>query len=156
MEWNSFCAVIGNPAWTKSPNFTTAVDRRKNVNELDRLVGDWTIKRTAHQVMERMQKAGVSSGIVSKGEDLIKSEHLKSHDFYKETEYYAVDFQKAGVDWPVAGRSPVFSQPIRFSETPCTFGPMHKVGQDNDYVYGKLLGMSKKEIKELTKQGVFV
>jgi crotonobetainyl-CoA:carnitine CoA-transferase CaiB-like acyl-CoA transferase len=32
---------------------------------------------------------------------------------------------------------------------------MHKVGQDNNYVYGKLLGMSKKEIKELTREGVF-
>jgi hypothetical protein len=32
---------------------------------------------------------------------------------------------------------------------------MHKVGQDNNYVYGKLLGLSKEEIRKLTKEGVF-
>jgi benzylsuccinate CoA-transferase BbsF subunit len=154
-EWKAFRAAIGNLAWTRSPEFATAADRVKNAKELDRLVGEWTSKRTAYQVMERMQKAGVPAGIVARGEDLAKSEHLKSHDFYKETEYYSADFNTPGVKWPVAGKSPVFSEPIYFSESPVLFGPMHKVGQDNNYVYGKLLGMSKKEIKELTKEGVF-
>lgn len=154
-EWKSFCAVIGNPVWTKSAEFATAPDRVRNAKELDRLVGEWTSKRTAYNVMERMQRAGVPAGIVAKGEDLANSEHLKSHDFYKETEFYSADFEKPGVEWPVAGKSPVFSEPIYFSETPVMFGPMHKVGQDNNYVYGKLLGMSRKEIKQLTKEGVF-
>jgi len=154
-EWKAFCGAIGGPAWTKSPDFATAPDRIKNVKELDRLVGEWTSPRTAYQVMNRMQKAGVPSGIVAKGEDLSRNRHLKSHEFYQETEYYAADFDKPGVEWPVAGKSPVFSEPIYFSETPCRFGPMHKVGQDNNYVYGKLLGMSRQEIKKLTKEGVF-
>ncbi len=154
-EWRAFSAAIGNPQWTKRPDFATAADRVKNARELDRLVGEWTSKRNAYQIMERLQKAGVPAGIVAKGEDLSNSEHLKSHDFYKEAEYYAADFDKPGVKWPVAGTSPVFSEPINFSETPCMFGPMHKVGQDNNYVYGKLLGMSKDEIKKLTKEGVF-
>lgn len=154
-EWTSFCSVIGNPVWTKSPDYATAADRVKNANELDQHIGEWTSKRTVHQVMNKMQNAGVPSGIVSKGEDLANSEHLKEHNFYKEAEYYAADFNSPGVTWPVAGKSPVFSYPIYFSETPLGFGPMHKVGQDNNYVYGKLLGMSKEEIKKLTKEGVF-
>jgi benzylsuccinate CoA-transferase BbsF subunit len=154
-EWKAFCTAIGNPQWAKRPEFASAADRVRNARELDLLVGEWTSKRNAYQVMERMQRAGVPAGIVAKGEDLSKSEHLKSHDFYKETEYYSADFDKPGVKWPVAGMSPVFSEPIQFSETPCMFGPMHKVGQDNNYVYGKLLGMSKEEIKQLTKDGVF-
>jgi benzylsuccinate CoA-transferase BbsF subunit len=154
-EWQAFCRVIGRPAWTESPDFATAADRVKNANELDRLVGEWTSQYTAQRVMARMQRAGVPSGIVAKGEDLARSKHLQSHDFYKETEYYSADFNTPGVKWPVAGTSPVFSEPIQFSETPCLFGPMHKVGQDNNYVYSKLLGMSKEEIRKLTKEGVF-
>ncbi len=154
-EWKAFCKAIGNPAWTKSPNYATAADRVKNVDRLDELVGAWTSKRTVYQVMDRMQNAGVPSGIVAKGEDLARSEQLKSHEFYKETEYYSADFEKPGVKWPVAGRSPVFSEPIYFSDTPVMFGPMHKVGQDNNHVYGKILGMSKEEIRQLTKEGVF-
>ncbi|MEE8470377.1 MAG: CoA transferase [Dehalococcoidia bacterium] len=154
-EWKSFCTAIGNPAWTKSPEFATAADRVKNAKELDLRVGEWTSKRNAYRVMERMQNAGVPAGIVAKGEDLARSDHLKSHEFYKETEFYSADFEKPGVKWPVAGKSPVFSEPIQFSETPVMFGPMHKVGQDNNHVYGKLLGMSKEEIRKLTKEGVF-
>lgn len=154
-EWTAFCKAIGSPAWTRSPEFATAADRVKNVKDLDRLVGEWTSRRAARKVMEIMQKAGVPSGMVAKGEDLSGSEHLKSHDFYKDLEYYAADFEKPGVTWPVAGVSPVFQEPINFSDTPRMFGPMHKVGQDNNYVYGKLLGMSKEEIRQLTKEGVF-
>ena len=154
-EWRSFCRVIGNPAWTKWPQFATMADRVKNARELDRLIGEWTSQYDAYQVMRRMQRAGVPAGIVAKGEDLSNSQHLKSHDFYKEAEYYAADFQKPGVEWAVSGTSPVFSEPIYLSETPCMFGPMHKPGQDNDYVYGKLLGMSQEEIKKLAAEGVF-
>jgi len=42
----------------------------KNAKKLDRLIAEWTSKRTVYQVMNRMQKAGVPSGIVAKGEDL--------------------------------------------------------------------------------------
>ncbi len=154
-EWVAFRQAIGNPAWSRSQEFATAADRVKNVDRLDELVSEWTAKRTVYQVMDRLQKAGVPSGIVAKGEDLASSEHLKSHEFYKETKYYSADFEKPGVKWPVAGISEVFSEPIYFSETPVMFGPMHKVGQDNNYVYGKLLGMSREEIKQLTKEGVF-
>jgi len=154
-EWKSFCRAIGNPAWTKSPKFATATDRVTNAIELDQQVGEWTSKKTVYQVMNSLQKAGVPSGIVAKGEDLARSEHLNGHDFYRETEYYSADFEKPGVEWPVAGISPVFTYPIYFSDTPLKFGPMHKVGQDNDYVYGKLLGMSKQEIRKLEKEGVF-
>jgi hypothetical protein len=60
-----------------------------------------------------------------------------------------------GMEWPVAGKTVTWKEPTYLSDTPCMFGPMHKVGQDNDYVYGKLLGLSKAEIKKLTEEGVF-
>ncbi len=154
-EWKAFCKVIGNPAWTKSPKFAIAADRVKNAKELDKLIGKWTSKRNVYEVMRKMQNAGVPAGIVAKGEDLDKSLHLKSHQFYYETEFYSADFEKPGMEWPVAGKTVTWKEPVYLSETPCMFGPMHKVGQDNDYVYGKLLGMSKAEIKKLTEESVF-
>jgi benzylsuccinate CoA-transferase BbsF subunit len=154
-EWKAFCNVIGNPAWTKSPKFATAADRVKNAAELDSLIEDWTLPRDAYEVMDEMQKAGVPSGIVFKGEDMANSEHLWRHKFYYETDFYSADFEKPGVKWPVAGKTVTWKEPVYMSETPCIFGPMHRVGQDNNYVYGKILGMSKEEIKKLTEEGVF-
>jgi crotonobetainyl-CoA:carnitine CoA-transferase CaiB-like acyl-CoA transferase len=154
-EWKAFCKVIGNPAWTNSPKFATAADRVKNAKGLDSLIGDWTSPRDAYEVMDEMQKAGVPAGIVAKGEDMASSEHLWRHKFYYETDFYSADFEKPGIKWPVAGKTVTWIEPVYMSETPCMFGPMHKVGQDNNYVYGKILGMSKEEIKKLTEEGVF-
>ena len=58
------------------------------------------------------------------------------------------------------GRWPVAEVPIKLSESPAYIGgridrgaPMY--GEDNDYVYGELLGMSTQEIKKLAEDGVF-
>ncbi len=55
----------------------------------------------------------------------------------------------------MAGTTVTWKEPVYLSDTPCGFGSMHKVGQDNNYVYGKILSMSKEEIKKLTEEGVF-
>ncbi|MFT5450205.1 MAG: crotonobetainyl-CoA:carnitine CoA-transferase CaiB-like acyl-CoA transferase, partial [Gammaproteobacteria bacterium] len=58
------------------------------------------------------------------------------------------------------GRWPVAEVPVKLSESPAYAGgridrgaPCY--GEDNEYVYGELLGMSTKEIKELADDGVF-
>jgi len=155
-EWQSFCDVLGNPAWTKRPEFETLVDRLRNVDELDRLVAEWTMNNTPTEVMEKMQEAGVPAGIVAQGQDLSQSEHLKSRGYYKDIKYIVPQFGKPGAEWPEAGPIMCISEPIHFSETPCRFDPMPRIGQDNKYVYGELLGISHDEIATLTKEGVFV
>jgi benzylsuccinate CoA-transferase BbsF subunit len=153
-EWHSFCDVIGNPAWTKRPEFETVDNRLRNVDELDRLVAEWTINYTPDEVMTRMQRAGVPSGIVAQGQDLSQSEHLKSRGYYKYVDYIVPDWEKPGPEWATAGPEICISEPIHFSETPCRFGSMPRIGQDNEYVCGELLGMSRDEIDRLTQEGV--
>src|SRR5881397_172033 len=57
------------------------------------------------------------------------------------------------------GRWPLAEVPIKMSESPAYIGgrldrgaPCY--GEDNEYVYGELLGMSKEEIRGLTEEGV--
>jgi benzylsuccinate CoA-transferase BbsF subunit len=155
-EWEAFCQVLGNPSWTKDPKFATLTDRVKNADELDRLISQWTINHTAEEVMEKMQQAGVPAGIVSKGQDLFESEHLKAREFYRETRFYVADRKKLAKDWELGPPVIAWSSPVRLSETPWEFGHFSNIGEDNDYVYGKLLQMSPEEIEKLTEEGVFV
>jgi crotonobetainyl-CoA:carnitine CoA-transferase CaiB-like acyl-CoA transferase len=39
-EWDAFCLVIGNPDWTRDPRFATLLGRKKNEDELNRLIED--------------------------------------------------------------------------------------------------------------------
>jgi benzylsuccinate CoA-transferase BbsF subunit len=44
-QWLAFCDVLGNPPWTKDPKFSTLLARKENEEELDKLVGEWTIHK---------------------------------------------------------------------------------------------------------------
>lgn len=155
-EWRAFCQELSNPLWTKDPKFATLVNRIRNASELDQLISQWTRNLPAEEVMERMLKAGVPAGIVSKGQDLLEGVHLKSHGFYQRTKIYVADRTKLAKDWEVGPPAVAWSAPLRLSTTPWEYGHFSNIGEDNEYVYGKLLQMSSEEITNLTKEGVFI
>jgi len=151
-EWRRFCEAVGRPEWREEPKFATLVDRLRNTDDLDRLIAEWTRNYTAEEVMERMEQARVAAGIVMKGEDLSEDSHLKERGFYLEAEYHAPPMT---VGSPIKGKSVAMRVPMILSQTPPRFGPVSRMGEDNEYVYGKMLGMSAEEIKQLTEEGVF-
>jgi len=144
-EWKGLCKALGNPSWAKKPEYDTVLGRRNKIDEIDSHIQEWTSVRTAEDVVETLQKSGIPSGIVVKGSDMMSDPHLKERDYFKIT-----------TNHPRYGSHPNYSvPPILFSETPCLFGPAPKLGEHNDYVYGKLLGLSKAEIKSNTDAGIF-
>lgn len=144
-DWQSLCNIMGNPDWASKPEYNTILGRKKDIGEIDRHIEEWTSARTAEEVFQLLQKAGVASGIVAKGSDLTSDPHLKQRDYFQTT-YNHYKF----------GSHPSYSvPPMKFSETPTIFGPAPKLGEHNDYVYRELLGMSEAEIKKLTGEGVF-
>lgn len=153
-EWQAFCTALGNPSWTNDVKFAGFLERKQNEDELDELVSKWTVNYTAEEVMNILQKYRVRAGIVYKGQDLVEDKHLKERGFYRETAYYA----PPGVEATEEGTTPhptiEMSVPIKFSDVHIPTRPVRRIGEDNDYVYGTLLKMSKQEIKRLTDSGV--
>ncbi len=142
-EWTGFCRALGNPAWTVDGRFSTLFGRLKNADELDRLVEGWTREHTAEEVMALLQGQGVAAGVVQDASDLAGDPQLRVRDFFIE------------LDHPELGKTIADATPIKLSETPARYSRAAPVlGQDNDYVYGNLLGMSEDELAELKKQGV--
>lgn len=145
-EWESLCKVIGNPDWSAKPAYKTVAGRKKDASAIDRHIGEWTSTRLAEDVFEMLQNEGVPAGYVAKGSDLLSDPHLKERGYFQTTPNH-----------PRYGSHPNYSIPaIKFSETPCMFGPPPKLGEHNDYVYRELLGMDEAEIRRLTEKGVFV
>jgi benzylsuccinate CoA-transferase BbsF subunit len=81
-EWGSFCRVLGNPEWTREERFSTFLQRKKNEEELNRKVEEWTLRRTAEEVMKLLQAAGVPAGLAATGEDLFKDPQLKYRNHF--------------------------------------------------------------------------
>ncbi len=142
-EWEKLCQVMGNPAWTKDPKFTTLLERKKNEDELERLIGEWTSKRTAEEVMDAIQAVGVEAVVVKNTKEMYEDEHLHRY-FWAEMVH------------PEIGKYHIQLPPYRLSEAPPQLrmsSPL--IGEHNEYVYRELAGFSKDEYEELQRDGVF-
>jgi benzylsuccinate CoA-transferase BbsF subunit len=141
-EWRAFCEIIGNPSWTREDRFATLLRRKENEDNLDRLIEEWTQERSAWEVMKRMQEKGVSAGVAETGEDLVHhDEQMKFREYYVE------------LDHP-NGKAYCENAAIGFSETPCHVRrPGPTMGQDNEYVFKEILGMSEEEINLCYAEG---
>jgi len=142
-EWRGFKRALGNPSWTEDDRFSTLAGRLENADELDERVEKWTMEHTAEEVMALLQGQGVAAGVVQDASDLANDPQLRARDFFIE------------LDHPELGRTVSDATPIKLSGTParyCRAAPV--AGQDNDYVYGELLGMSEDEVAELRQQGI--
>jgi crotonobetainyl-CoA:carnitine CoA-transferase CaiB-like acyl-CoA transferase len=142
-EWRAFCRVIGCPSWTMEARFASQLGRWQNADELDAAVESWTKLHTAEEVMDLLLGVGVAVGVVQNAADLANDPQLRSRGFFIELEH------------SVMGKTVSDGSPIKLSDTPAVYAraaPM--LGQDNDYVYHCLLGISKEELQRLAADGV--
>ena len=149
-QWQSFRQVIGNPGWCSEDAFSTMEFRLANQDRLDTLVGEWAATQTAEDVMTQLQDAGVPASVVSQGQDLYESEHLKARGFYQPTPYYLADRSNPAYEWEQF-EGIAAANPPKMSESPMDFGSYSNIGEDNDYVFKEILGMSQAEVDRFTK-----
>ena len=142
-KWRGFKKALGNPPWAEDERFATLANRIENKKALDKLIGERTQKHSTEEVMVLLQKQGVVAGVVQDARDLARDPQLKHRGFFVE------------LDHPEMGKTISDATPIRLADSPPGYNrPAPLLGQDNDYVYGELLGLSKGEIKRLKEQGV--
>jgi benzylsuccinate CoA-transferase BbsF subunit len=143
-EWHSFCHVIGNPAWTDDARFSTLGGRVENSDELDRLVGEWTINFTAEQVMAMMQAVGVSAGVVATAQDSEEDPQLKHYNFFQE------------IDHPYLGKLNFYHPPpFKLSRATAERSRPTLLGEATEHVCKQILGMTDAEFAQLQQEGVF-
>jgi crotonobetainyl-CoA:carnitine CoA-transferase CaiB-like acyl-CoA transferase len=147
-EWQALTQVAGHPEWANDARFATLTARLAHQDALDAVVGGWTQTLEPYDAMYRLQQAGVPAGVCQTAED--RCDH---------------DPQLAALRWLTEvtgtkiGRWPIAEVAVKMSESPAYIGgrldrgaPCY--GEDNDYVYGELLGMSAQEIKDMAEEGV--
>ena len=150
MQWEAFCNVIGIPEWCRDQEFVSLESRLTNQDRLDQLVSDWASTQEAEDTMIRMQEAGVPASIVSQGKDLYESEHLKARAFYRSTPFYLAERERPAYEWD--GKEGIAAaNPPKLSESPMDYGDYSNIGEDNDYVFKEILGLSQTEIDRLTE-----
>lgn len=142
-EWQSVGGAVG-AEWTRAPRFATLMGRKKNEDELDRLVAEWTSKLSAEEVMQTLQAKGVRAGVVMDTRDLHQDPQLAHRWHFVEMEHREI------------GKHRYEHDSYRLSATPTEFARAAPIlGEHNYYVYTEILGMSDEEFTELLAAGVF-
>ncbi len=152
-QWSNLRKAMGDPEWAAAPEYETRIGRRRNEDDLDAAISDWSRPQKSDDVMRNLQQAGVPASIVSQGTDLNDSAHLESRNFYQDTQYWEAERGVKATEW-VEGESVSWSIPAKMSGTPIAFGKYSNIGEDNAYVFGELLGLTPAEIAELEEAGV--
>jgi len=137
--WDGLKKALGNPARAEDAGYTSIVNRISHREEMDKQITAWTRLHTAAEVMGILQRQGVAAGKIQDAAGLVKDPQLKSRGFF------VGNGVKPFIDAP----------PVKMSSGRAEYRtPAPPPGHDNDYVYGKILGLSKKEIDALKKNGV--
>lgn len=142
-QWQTFCRVLGDPAWTRDQRFVTLTARLMHHDILDRYVEEWTQQHTSEEIMTRLQAAGVPAGVVANGEDLDRDPQLQARGYW------------ARVQTPEGDEVVLDGPPIKLSATPgyvATPGPL--LGEHTDVVLQRLLGYSDADIAQLKAERV--
>jgi len=142
-EWRALCGAMGRPGLADEGRFRTLADRKANEDALEALIEEWTSTQDPMAATELLQAAGVAAFPPMVNYMLDADPHLAERGFWVEKEHPEVGVcRHAGIPW-------------RMSETPCeVWRAAPTLGQDNEYVFGEVLGMSGKQIADLAERGV--
>ena len=143
-EWKSLCNVIGSPQLANDTRFATLTARKEHEEELDKLISTWTQQRQPVDVMNLMQAAGVPAGLCETADYQMETDpQLKARKYF---------FEIKDTEGEIERGNPGVQFMLSKSSIERKGGS--ELGDDNDYVYKQILGLSDVEIAELVKEKV--
>lgn len=137
------CQAMQRPDMQEDPELATHAQRWNRVEELNEIVGDWIKSTPVETVTEALDEQGVPYAIALTIADIIEHPH------------YAARENIVSVEHPKLG--PIKMQGVvpRFSHAPARkVQPAPSIGQHNDDIYLKDLGMSAEEYATLKQEGI--
>jgi crotonobetainyl-CoA:carnitine CoA-transferase CaiB-like acyl-CoA transferase len=142
-EWATFCDVADKPEWSADSRFAIISKRKQNEEELERLIGLWSVKHTPGEVMEMLQEAGIPAGVVATSRDFFEDPQLAHRRHFRFLEHGAVGTAAHNAPAHILSKTPNDIQ----KAGPC-------LGEDNEYVYKELFGYTDEQIAEFLVEGV--
>ena len=142
-QWWNLVQAMDAPGMAEDPRFITADKRQENHDDLDAAISEWTVVREASDITQRLQNAGVPSGPVLRGPDLLEDPHYKDRSTFVTVDHSQVGpKQYPGIPWKMSGTP----GRVRW--------PSPTLGQHNRDIYGELLGLTGAEIDLLDQTGI--
>ena len=142
-EWTRFCATMGRPELASDPRFRDLSTRLDNIEELDRIVSEWTRDKDASDIANTLQARSIPSAPVLKAAELLDNPQLKARGFFE-----TLEREDTG---PLPYAGPAW----RLSDTPGKLGgPPPGLGQHSEEVLLDLLGILKSTVDDMVAREI--
>ena len=143
--WNRFCKVMGQDELVDLPEYKNNADRVNNHAVLNKIVTEWTSKRTVNEIVELLLANSVPSAPINDVEKIVNDPHI------------AID-REMFVDMPTydGQAMKVVACPIKFSDTKATVRETApKLGAHTESVLRDILKFDESLIASLKETGAF-
>ena len=141
-HWSRLMKLIGREELIDDPRFATGDARVQNSDELDGIIGQWTVQHDKRDAMEKLIAIGVPAGAVFDTMELQNEPSFEARGFMQHVRHHNGDDKMAA--WPVR----VDGKTVRLKGAPA-------LGQHTEEVLGNWLGIATADIETLRKDGVF-
>ena len=141
-EWQALVAAMGSPHWAESPEFISLQGRLDHIEMLHEQMALYTQDRDDRELTAKLQAVGVAAAPVLNVGDLLHDPHFKARNTFIE------------VDHPLGFRETIYGSYVKLSHSPVTVKPGPVIGQDNEYVFRKVLGLSVDRYNQLVEKKV--
>jgi CoA:oxalate CoA-transferase len=142
-QWQKVLQAMGREDLMSEERYSTREKRTKNMEEVDGLVQAWCKEKTVEEVFAILKKYGVPCSPLPTFDQVATDPHLLSREMIVE------------VEQPVSGKVKLSGSVYKMSKTPGDRKQrVPAVGEHNEEVYGRLLGIDAQEIKKLKDESI--
>ena len=141
-EFARLADAIGRPELATDARFKTLEARKRNEDELEKIITKWTSQRSEHDAARELQSHGIAAAVCASNKDVAEDPHLIARNAFVRLNHPEVGVQQhIGIPWQMSG-------------TPCAVrAPAPCIGQHTDEVLTGVLGYSDAELKKLREAG---
>lgn len=142
-QWKALVRVLGEPEVLRLPEWQEFMYRIANAADLYALMLEFTTEYTMAELFEAGHREGVPVVPIYDLADFVDSPNAKARRFFVE------------LDHPVVGKFDYPGPPYKWTETSCQIRrPAPCLGEHNEEIYGRELGLTKDDLAALRLAGV--
>jgi len=141
--WDDLARLIGGEALATDARFAKISERRKNQNEMWRIITDYARNYTKREFMALLNPIDVPCGPIMSTDDLANDEHVRGRDMWVE------------LDHPQRGKWFNVGMPIKLSDSPAVIRRSPTLGEHTEEILKEVLGYDDAKISALKSSGAF-
>jgi formyl-CoA transferase len=140
--WAPIAKLIGRPELADDPEWSTPQARLPKLDKMFQLIEEWSSRHSKWDALAQLNALNVPCGPILSTKELIEDASLTDNDMI------------VTVDHPERGAFKTVGCPIKLSDSPVKVETSPLLGQHNDDVYVRELGVEPQRLAELKTNGV--